>query len=729
MLNAKFFLRLCRESYSELFGIIFGTVLVYQAASIKEGMVVSMKSYKCKNIRNVALAGHGGSGKTSLAEALMYVSGGLDRMGKVADGSTVCDFDPDEIKRKISLNASLAYAEWKNTKINIMDTPGQFDFVGEMNEGIRAAESVIITLPAKDGVQVGTIKAFNEAKLNKKASMFVVTRMEEENSNFYKCLEEMKTNFGPTICPIVVPFDKYGKVESYINLLEMKAYEYSEGGKRKEVEMPASENRLKGLRAAMAEAIAETDEDLMMRYFENEGEDFTFDEIVKGIHDGIDQGVITPVVCCSGDTLASVDMLLDAIVTMLPSAEERPGEPKKESYVKYDENKPFSAFVFKTVADPFVGKMSFVKIVEGKLNVNTAIVNATTGETEKPGKILALKGKKQEELSEAYAGDIVVVTKLNANTNDTLCDPSNVDKYVPIIFPQPCFFKGIAAVNKADEGKLGTALRRLMEEDLTLSYTHNHETHQRIIGGMGEQHIEVSVQKLKNKFGVDVELSKPIIAYRETIRKKVSVEGKHKKQSGGHGQYGHVKMEFEPGDTEELVFEERVVGGSVPKNYFPAVEKGLQESIAHGVLAGYPVVRLKATLFDGSYHPVDSSEQAFKMAAHLAYKAGLQQAAPCLLEPIMSLTILVPDDNTGDVMGVINKRRGSVLGMNPAAQGITQIDAELPMAETGDFATVIRQMTRGMGGFTMEFARYEQLPSNLEAEVIANAPKYGEYEG
>lgn len=729
MLNAKFFLRLCRESYSELFGIIFGTVLVYQAASIKEGMVVSMKSYKCKNIRNVALAGHGGSGKTSLAEALMYVSGGLDRMGKVADGSTVCDFDPDEIKRKISLNASLAYAEWKNTKINIMDTPGQFDFVGEMNEGIRAAESVIITLPAKDGVQVGTIKAFNEAKLNKKASMFVVTRMEEENSNFYKCLEEMKTNFGPTICPIVVPFDKYGKVESYINLLEMKAYEYSEGGKRKEVEMPASENRLKGLRAAMAEAIAETDEDLMMRYFENEGEDFTFDEIVKGIHDGIDQGVITPVVCCSGDTLASVDMLLDAIVTMLPSAEERPGEPKKESYVKYGENKPFSAFVFKTVADPFVGKMSFVKIVEGKLNVNTAIVNATTGETEKPGKILALKGKKQEELSEAYAGDIVVVTKLNANTNDTLCDPSNVDKYVPIIFPQPCFFKGIAAVNKADEGKLGTALRRLMEEDLTLSYTHNHETHQRIIGGMGEQHIEVSVQKLKNKFGVDVELSKPIIAYRETIRKKVSVEGKHKKQSGGHGQYGHVKMEFEPGDTEELVFEERVVGGSVPKNYFPAVEKGLQESIAHGVLAGYPVVRLKATLFDGSYHPVDSSEQAFKMAAHLAYKAGLQQAAPCLLEPIMSLTILVPDDNTGDVMGVINKRRGSVLGMNPAAQGITQIDAELPMAETGDFATVIRQMTRGMGGFTMEFARYEQLPSNLEAEVIANAPKYGEYEG
>lgn len=365
-----------------------------------------MKPYKCNNIRNIALAGHGGSGKTSLAESLMYVSGGLDRMGKVADGSTVCDFDPDEIKRKISLNAALAYAEWKDVKINILDTPGQFDYVGEMLEGIRAAESVIITLPAKDGVQVGTIKAYNEAKSRKKASMFVVTRMEEENSNFYRCLEELKTNFGPTICPIVVPFDKYGKVESYINLLEMKAYEYSEGGKRKEVEMPASENRLKGLRAAMAEAIAETDEDLMMRYFENEGEDFTFAEIVKGIHDGIDQGVITPVVCCSGDTLASVDMLLDTIVYMLPSASERPGEPKKEEYIKYEEDKPLSAFVFKTVADPFVGKMSFIKVVQGRLNVNSPIVNATTGESEKPGKLLTLKGKKQEEMTEACAGDI-----------------------------------------------------------------------------------------------------------------------------------------------------------------------------------------------------------------------------------------------------------------------------------------------------------------------------------
>ena len=682
-----------------------------------------MKTYKCKNIRNIALAGHGGSGKTTLAEALMYLSGGIDRMGKIADGNTVCDYDPDEIKRKVSLNTALAYAEWKDVKINIVDTPGQFDFIGGMYEGIRATESVIITLPAKDGVQVGTIKAYKEARKQKKATMFVVTKMEEENSSFYKCLEELKTSFGPSICPIMVPFDKYGTVESYINLLEMKAYKY-ENGKATEVPMPASENRLKGLRAAMAEAIAETDEELMMKFFENEGEDFTEAEIIKGLHDGVDQGIITPVVCCSAETLAAVDKLLDTIIYMLPSPDER-----KDEQIDYDESKPLSAYVFKTVADPFVGKMSFVKIVTGVLTGKVDMVNASTGEQEKFGKMLALKGKKQEEMIEAYAGDIIALTKLNANTGDTLCDSADVFSLPRTEFPVPCYFKAVKAKDKNDEGKISAAVRRLLEEDRTLSYEHNHETHQRIIGGLGEQHIDAAVAKLKNKFGVDVVLAEPLIAYRETIRKKVSVEGKHKKQSGGHGQYGHVKIEFEPHEGDGLLFEERVFGESVPKNFFPAVEKGLQESIVHGVLAGYPVVRLKATLFDGSYHPVDSSEQAFKMAAHLAYKAGLAQASPCLLEPIQLLKITVPDENTGDVMGIVNKRRGAVLGMNPTEPGMTEVDAELPMAETGDLATVIRQLSKGMGYFTMEFARYEQLPSNLEADVIANAPKYGEYEG
>ncbi|MGN0657343.1 MAG: GTP-binding protein, partial [Ruminiclostridium sp.] len=482
-----------------------------------------MKTYKCKNIRNIALAGHGGSGKTTLAEALMYLSGGIDRMGKIADGNTVCDYDADEIKRKISLNTALAYAEWKDVKINIVDTPGQFDFIGGMYEGIRATESVIITLPAKDGVQVGTIKAYKEARKQKKATMFVVTKMEEENSSFYKCLEELKTSFGPTICPIMVPFDKYGTVESYINLLEMKAYKY-ENGKATEVPMPASENRLKGLRAAMAEAIAETDEELMMKFFENEGEDFTEAEIIKGLHDGVDQGIITPVVCCSAETLAAVDKLLDTIIYMLPSPDER-----KDEQVDYDESKPLSAYVFKTVADPFVGKMSYVKIVTGVLTAKVDMVNAATGEPEKFGKMLALKGKKQEEMIEAYAGDIISLTKLNANTGDTLCDSANVFSLPRTEFPVPCYFKAVKAKDKNDEGKISAAVRRLLEEDRTLSYEHNHETHQRIIGGLGEQHIDAAVQKLKNKFGVDVVLADPLIDYRETIRKKVSVEGKHKK--------------------------------------------------------------------------------------------------------------------------------------------------------------------------------------------------------
>lgn len=680
-----------------------------------------MKTYKCKDIRNIALCGHGGSGKTSLLEALLFKSGGIDRMGKVSDGTTVSDYDPDEIKRKISLNTTLTYTEWKNVKINFIDTPGQFDFVGGAIEGIRAAETVLITVPAKDGIQVGTIKAYKAAKAQGKATIFVITRMEEENANFYKVLEELKTQFGPSVCPIVVPYDKHGTVESYINLLEMKAYTYDAQGKATEVEMPASENRLKGLRAAMAESVAETDEELMLRYFENEGEDFTEAEMIKGLHDGIDAGSVTPVVCCSGDTLASVDMLLNTIVYMLPSPAEQKGEIADGTKVMYDDTKPFSGFVFKTVADPFVGKMSFVKIVTGSITPKTEPLNERTRETERFGKLVLLKGKKQEDINEAFAGDIVAITKLNANTNDTLCDPKAIVAYEKMVYPSPCFFKAVTAKGKADEGKISNAISRILEEDPSLSYEHNHETHQRILGGQGEQHLDVAISKMKTKFGVDVELSDPKIAYRETIRKKVTAEGKHKKQSGGHGQYGHVKIEFEPCDSDELVFEERVFGGSVPKNYFPAVEKGLQESVAHGVLAGYPVVRLKATLFDGSYHPVDSSEQAFKMAAYLAFRSGLKQASPCLLEPILAMEIKVGDENTGDIMGILNKKRGTVLGMNPAEDGMTVISAEMPQAESGDFAMLLRQITRGMGSFTFSFARYEQLPANLEQEVIANS--------
>lgn len=690
-----------------------------------------MKTYTCKNIRNIALAGHGGSGKTSVAEGLLYKCGEIERMGRVSDGNSVCDYDPEEIKRKISLGTSLAYCQWKDVKINILDTPGQFDFAAGLYEGISAAESVVIALPAKDGVQVGTIKAYREAVKHGKATMFVVTRMEEENSNFYKCLEELKTQFGPSICPIVVPFDKYGTVESYINLLEMKAYTY-DNGVPTEVPMPASENRLKGLRAAMAEAVAETDEELMMRYFENEGEDFTEAEIVKGLHDGIHKGYITPVVCCSGDTLAGIDMMLNTIIYMLPSPDETDGELCDDgSKVQYASRDTLEAKVFKTVADPFVGKLSYIKIVNGTLAAGTEVVNRTTGNLEKPGKLLSMQGKKTEDMIEAYAGDIVAATKLSANTGDTLTASGDETVFAAEKYPVPCFFKAISAKDKNDEGKISNAIKRMVEEDKTLSYDHNHETHQRILCGLGEQHLDAAISKMKAKFGVDVIVSDPIIAYRESIRKKVQAEGKHKKQSGGHGQYGHVKIEFEPCDSDALVFEEKVFGGSVPKNYFPAVEKGLVESTAHGVLAGYPVVNLKATLLDGSYHPVDSSEQAFKMAAHIAYKQGLAQAQPCLLEPICLVKVILDDASTGDIMTVINKRRGTVLGMNPSEeeQGMTELDAQMPQSEITDLATVVRQITRGLGHFTAQFDHYEQLPQALEADVIANAPKFSEYEG
>lgn len=689
-----------------------------------------MKTYKCKNIRNIALTGHSSSGKTSLAESLLYVTGAIDRLGKIADGNTVCDYDSEEIKRTISINTSLCYAEWKDVKVNIIDTPGQFDFAGGVDEGIRAAESVVITVPGKSGIEVGTVKAYQAAVKNNKSRLFVVTKMDEENADFYKVLTNLKTQFGPSVCPIIVPFCIDEKVDCYINLIEMKAYKYDAKGKPTEVPMPNTEHRLEGLISAISEAVAETDEALMDKFFE--GEAFTETELIKGMHDGIDSGTITPVVCCSGVNLSAVDMLLDTIVYMLPSPDELEAENAKDKSdsdvtVKYDETAPFCAYVFKTLADPFVGKLSYVKVISGKLSSSIEPINATTGDSERFGKIMAVRGKKSEDVSEAYAGDIVAITKLSANTSDTLCDSSRVIKLNPIQTLNPCFFMAVKAKGKGDESKISGSIHRLLEEDLTLSFAMNSETHEQILGGLGEQHLDVVVAKLKGKFGVEVELTEPIIAYRETIRKKVTVEGKHKKQSGGHGQYGHVKMEFEPNAaSEEMVFEERVFGGSVPRNFFPAVEKGLQESVVRGVLAGYPVVRIKATLFDGSYHPVDSSEQAFKMAASIAFKEGMKTASPCLLEPIGTLKVVVTDSTTGDMMGELNKRRGRVLGMNPCGEGLTEIESEIPMSETHDFAMLVRQITQGMGSFTLEFARYEQLPQALEADVIASAPKRGE---
>lgn len=691
-----------------------------------------MKQYLAARIRNIALTGHSDSGKTSLAEALLFKAGASDRLGKTSEGNTICDFDPEEIKRKVSVCTAVAPFAWGSTKINLIDTPGLFDFAGEAAQGVRAAESLLIAVSGKSGVDVGTEKAYKMAKDLSKATLFFVSKLDVEHSDFYKVFEELKSTFGPSVCPIVVPYVEDQQVKCYINLIDMKAYTYDDKGEAHEVDMPDFGHRLDGLTAAVSEAVAETDESLFEKYFS--GEQFTRDEIIRGVHTGVTNGSISPVLCGCSTNLQGIDMLLDCIVDLLPSPWEKgaevavdaEGEPVE---VPCTDEAPLAAYVFKTIADPFVGKLSYVKVISGKLAADSAPINSRTGQPERLGKIIYIRGKKQEDTAYITAGDIGAVTKLAATeTGDALCDPKKVLSFDPIHFPHPCLTMAIKAEAKGDEAKIASALQRLMEEDPTLAYENNAETHQQLISGLGEQHLDVLVSKLKNKFGVSVSLEVPRVAYRETIRKKVKVQGKHKKQSGGHGQFGDVWVEFEPTVGDDLVFEEKVFGGAVPKSFFPAVEKGLQDCVKHGVLAGYPVVGLKATLVDGSYHPVDSSEMSFKMAASLAYKAGIPQASPVLLEPIGNLKVYVPDSNTGDIIGDLNKRRGRVLGMNPANDGLQEIEADVPMSEMSDFATAIRSMTQGRGYFTFEFARYEQLPSNLEAKVIEEAKKFASEE-
>ena len=681
-----------------------------------------MKDYDVTKIKNIAFAGHNGSGKTSLAEAILYKAGASDRLGKTADGTTVCDYDPEEIKRCISIGTSLASFEYNDFKVNLLDTPGLFDFASEMIEGIRASDTVMITVSAKSGVKVGARKAYAEAEKQGKSKMFVVTKIDDKDANFFNVLTELKTVFGPTVCPVVVPVISNHKIVSYVNLIEMKAYKYDSNGNAIETDMPTSEisekfeYRIDGLIGAVSEAVAETSDELMEKFFE--GEEFTQKELIDGIHDGMNRGIITPVVCTSATEFAGIDMLLKEIELLLPAPHEV--ETVGDSEVKCDVSEPMSAYVFKTVADPFVGKMSFIRVMSGNLKSNSEVKNSTSGNTEKIGKLCTLCGKKQTEVPYATAGDIVVASKISANTGDTLCDSARIVEFAPMDFPIPCYSMAVKAKSQGDESKISASMQRLTEEDLTITYVQDENTKEQIISGLGEQHIEVAVAKLKNKFSVDVNLTVPKIAYKETIRKKVKVEGKHKKQSGGHGQYGHVWIEFEPCVSDTLVFEEKVFGGAVPKNYFPAVQKGLEDSTKKGVLAGCPVVGLKAILVDGSYHPVDSSEMAFKTAASIAYKEGLRQADPVMLEPVGELKVTAPDDNTGDIMGELNKRRGRVLGMEPVTHGVTTIQAEVPMREMHDFALYLRQVTRGLGSFTLEFERYEQLPANLLTEVISS---------
>ena len=679
-----------------------------------------MSQFGVDKIKNIAVVGHAGSGKTSLAEAVLFKSGAIDRLGKVADGNTTSDFDAEEIRRKASLSLSVLPFVSGENKINLLDAPGLFDFAGGFYEALSAADSTLIVISGKSGVTVGAKKAYREAVKAQKARMIFVGKMDSEHADFYKVLEDLKASFGPSICPVVVPYIEDREVKCYINLLEMQAYQYDSKGVRTIVEMPDTKHRLDGLIAAISEAVAETNEELFDKYFS--GEQFTYFDMVTGLRSGIKGGTITPVLCGSAANLAGIDMLIDTL-TMMPSAGEAsiPAAEDKEGNlveVACEADAPLSAYVFKTVADPFVGKLSFVKVVSGTITLESQLVNTVSGQSEKPGKLLLVRGKKQEDVKNISAGDIGALTKLNAQTGDTLCDPKRQLRFVPQEFPKPCFSLAIKVDEKSDDSKISGAVHRLLEEDRTLDFETNTETHQQILSGLGEQHLDVVVAKIKGKFGVSIELEEPVIAYRETIRKKVKAEGKHKKQTGGHGQYGHVVIEFEPCDSPDLVFEENVFGGSVPKGYFPAVEKGLQDCAKKGVLAGYPVVGVKATLLDGSYHPVDSSEMAFKLAAAIAYKEGLSNASPTLLEPIGLLKVAVPDDKTGDIMGDLNKRRGRVLGMNPGEEGETVIEVNVPMAEMQDFTNTLRQMTQGAGSFTLTFERYEQMPDQLQADVI-----------
>ena len=687
--------------------------------------------YASNNIRNILIAGHAGSGKTTLTEALVYFSGAAERMGRVEDGTTISDFDPEEAKRKASLSASVVPVEYEGIKYNLIDAPGLFDFEAGEYEGIRAAESVLVCVSGRSGVTVGAEKAFQLARKNGKATMVFISKCDLENANYFKILEEMKIKFGSTVCPCVVPAKLDDGTPVYINLFSQKAFKY-ESGKQIQVELPDIGHRFQGLIEAMSEAIAETDDELMEKFFG--GEPFTTEEIVEGMRKGVKDGLITPVFCGSAVNQQALDMLLFNMHKLLPSpqhdaailAENASGEPVE---LHCDETEPTAAYVFKTVADPFVGKLSYLRVISGKVTAGEPLTNARTGDVEKIGKPLTVIGKKQVETDGIGAGDIGAVAKLvSAKTGDTLCDASRVVKLPAATFPLPSLFMAVTVAKKGDEGKISSALARLMEEDPTLSYVNNAETHQQIIGGLGEQHLDVVKAKLKNKFGVEIGLEAPRIAYRESIRKACQKQGRHKKQTGGHGQFGDVVINFEPCDSEQVVFEEKVFGGSVPKNFFPAVEKGLREAVLHGPLAGYPVVNLKCVLYDGSYHPVDSSEIAFKTAANLAYKAAMPEASPVLLEPVCELKVTVPDQYMGDILGDLNKRRGRVMGMTPTGDGEQIIEAECPEAELMSYAIDLRSMTQSRGSFTMHFVRYEQCSADAQEKAVAAAKAMQEAE-
>ncbi len=681
-----------------------------------------MKTYAPDQIRNIALAGHASKGKTTLLEAMLHLAGATERAGKVADGNTVTDFDAEEKKRHISMASAVASIEYKSKKLNFIDTPGLFDFEQGAFEGLRAAETAVIVVSARSGLAVGAEKAFKNAGSRRMARVLVTTKMDDDRADFYKSFNGIVAKFGTAACPVVVPIISGGKVAAYYNMIDGKAYAYADGKRTESDAQPDDAPRFAAVQAVFTEAVASADEELMENYFE--GEELTPEEKIRGLKAGVADGSIIPVFALSGLAETACDLLLDFLAEVCPApkseyAADADGEPIE---LTPDPNGPLAAVCFKTVADPFIGKLSYFKVISGKITAATPAYNARTGKEERMGKLVSVFGAKQTDISELSAGDIGAVTKLGGfATGDTLCSAAQVVTLDGVHIPSATYAMAVEVAKKGEEEKVASGLSRLCEEDPSLHFGVNNETHQQILSGLGEQHLDVAMARLKSKFGVEATLVQPRVAYRETITMKVSAQGRHKKQSGGHGQFGDVFIEFEPYDTEELVFAERVVGGAVPKNFFPAVEKGLRESMQKGVLAGYPMVGVKATLFDGSYHPVDSSEMSFKTAASLAYKEGIPKAMPVLLEPILTVTATVNDEAMGDVIGDINKRRGRVLGMTPSGDGSQEIMAEVPESEMSTFSTAMRQMTQGRGSFTTAFARYDRCPEHIAQKIKAEA--------
>ena len=682
------------------------------------------------DIRNICLLGHGGSGKTSLVESMLYITGVTDRLGKPADGNTVCDYDPEEIKRQISISLAMTPINYKGVKINVLDTPGNFDFAGEMQSGVRAAEVGVLVCASKDGLSVGAERCWKYLKDQKKPCIIYISKEDEENANFSTTLEALREKFGNSVAPVVAPiWDGNKRTVGIIDVLNKKAYQMPEGKKGGRVEIPIPEGKMSvvdELYDQLMEAVAETTEENMEKFFS--GEPFTKEEIMTGLKVGMHEGTLAPVVCGSALTGLGTEMLLSTIVDLVPAPLEMPAEAGTDESgeealeVKRDPNGPTAAIVFKTISDQY-GKYSLVKVVSGKITGDMSLYNPSTGKTEKLGRLYTIKGKKNEEVKEIACGDIGAIAKMDRlKTGDTLCDPKRVVKLAPTPFAEPCYSRAIAPKTRGQDEKVGSGLIRLNEEDPTFTVVNNAETHQVVVSGAGDIQIDVLVSKLKSRFGVDAELDTPRVAYREKIRKQVRKQGRHKKQTGGSGQFGDVHIVFEPQDEQEdMIFAEEVFGGSVPKNFFPAVEKGLREACTHGVLAGYPMVFLKATLVDGSYHPVDSSEIAFKTAAQLAYKAALPEASPVLLEPIGELKVTIPDSYMGDIIGDLNKRRGRVMGMNPTGNGDQVVEAEVPEAEMMTYAIDLRSMSQSRGSFTFHFVRYEECPPAAQEKAIAEA--------